>query len=97
MVWSTSLRCERQDALHVEFFELAGVTRDPRECELLPQFFSVAVVRLDVDRALEEERFVETVELLLDDDRVDRATATSALRRSDARLATTSGFKTSCG
>ena len=31
-----------------------------------PRFLSVAVVRLNVDRALEEERFVETVELLLD-------------------------------
>ena len=39
---------------------------DPREREFLAQFLGVAVVRLDVDRALEEERFVQTVELLLD-------------------------------
>jgi hypothetical protein len=30
--------CEGQDALHVEFFELAGVTLDPNERELLAQF-----------------------------------------------------------
>ena len=57
--------CERQDALYVEFIELAGVTVDPRERELLAQFLGVAVVRLDVDRALEEECFVETVQLVL--------------------------------
>ncbi|HEY9461753.1 MAG TPA: hypothetical protein VIR54_01630 [Vicinamibacterales bacterium] len=42
------------------------MTVDPSERELLAQFLSVAVVRLDVDRALEEERFVQTVELFLD-------------------------------
>jgi hypothetical protein len=42
--------CERQDAFHVEFFDLGGV----------------AVVGLDVDGALEEERLVQTVELFLD-------------------------------
>jgi hypothetical protein len=42
------------------------VTVHPRERELLPQFLGVAVVRLDVDRPLEEERLVETVELFLD-------------------------------
>jgi hypothetical protein len=45
--------CEGQDALYVEFFELAGVTLDPNERELLAQFLHVAVVRLDVDRAFE--------------------------------------------
>ena len=34
---------------------------DPRERELLAKFLGVAVVGLDVDRPLEEERFVETV------------------------------------
>jgi hypothetical protein len=42
--------CERQDAFHVEFFELAGVTVDPRERQLLAQLLGVTVVRLDVDR-----------------------------------------------
>jgi hypothetical protein len=41
--------CEGQDALHVEFFELAGVAVDASERELLAQFLGVAVVRLDVD------------------------------------------------
>ena len=41
--------CEREDAFHVEFFELAGVTVDPDERELFAQFLGVAVVRLDVD------------------------------------------------
>jgi len=39
------------------------VTVDPRECELLAQLLGVAVVRVDVNRALEEERLVETVQL----------------------------------
>jgi hypothetical protein len=30
--------CEREDPLHIEFFELAGVTVDPRQRELLAQF-----------------------------------------------------------
>jgi hypothetical protein len=47
--------CERQDAFHVEFIELARVTVDPKERELLAQFLGVAVVRVDVDRAIEEE------------------------------------------
>jgi hypothetical protein len=58
--------CERQDAFHVEFIELAGVTVYPGERELLAQFLGVTVVRLDVDRAFEEERFVEAVELVLE-------------------------------
>jgi hypothetical protein len=41
------------------------VTLDPPEREFLAQFLRVAVVRLDVDRALEEERLVETVQFLL--------------------------------
>ena len=41
------------------------MTVDPREREFLAQFLGVTVVRLDVDRAFEEERFVETVELFL--------------------------------
>ena len=41
------------------------MTVDPGERELLAQFLGVAVVGLDVDRALEEERFVETVQLVL--------------------------------
>ena len=36
--------CECEDALYVEFFELAGVTVDPGERELLPQFLGVPVV-----------------------------------------------------
>ena len=51
---------------YVEFFELAGVTVDSRERELFAEFLSVAVVRFDIDRALENERFVETVQLFLD-------------------------------
>jgi hypothetical protein len=42
------------------------VTVDPGERELLSQFLGVTVVGLDVDRALEEERLVETVQLVLD-------------------------------
>ena len=57
--------CERQDALHVEFFELAGVPVDPRERQLLAEPLGVAVVRLDVNRPLEEERLVETFQLVL--------------------------------
>jgi hypothetical protein len=41
------------------------VTLDPNERELLAQFLRVAIVRLDIDRALEEERLVETIQLLL--------------------------------
>ncbi|HVH55568.1 MAG TPA: hypothetical protein VM791_04915 [Vicinamibacterales bacterium] len=41
------------------------MTVDPGERELLAQLLRVTVVRLDVNRALEEERFVETVQLLL--------------------------------
>ena len=41
--------CERQDALYVEFIELAGVTVDPCERELVAQFLGVAVVGVDVD------------------------------------------------
>ena len=58
--------CERQDAFHVEFFELAGVTVNSRERELLAQFLGVAVVRFDVDRAFEKECFVKPVQLVLD-------------------------------
>jgi hypothetical protein len=57
--------CERQDALYVEFIELAGVTVYPGERELLAQFLGVAVVRVDVDRPFEQERLVETVEFVL--------------------------------
>ena len=42
------------------------MTVDPRERELLAEFLGVTVVRLDINRALEEEPFVQTVELLLD-------------------------------
>jgi hypothetical protein len=42
------------------------VTVDPREREFLAQLFRVTVVGVDVDRALEEECFVETVQLVLD-------------------------------
>jgi hypothetical protein len=41
------------------------VAVDPRERELLAQLLGVAVVRLDIDRALEEERFIQTVQLVL--------------------------------
>ena len=41
--------CKRQDALHIEFIELAGVMLDPSERELLAQFLGVAVVDVDVD------------------------------------------------
>jgi hypothetical protein len=47
---------EGQDALYIEFFKLAGVTLDPNERELLAQLLRMAVVRIDVDRAVEEER-----------------------------------------
>ena len=39
------------------------MTVDPRERELLAQLLGVAVVRVDVDRAFEEERLVQAVEL----------------------------------
>jgi hypothetical protein len=39
------------------------VTVDPGERELLAQLLRVTIVRLDVNRALEEERLVETVQL----------------------------------
>jgi hypothetical protein len=42
------------------------VTVDSREGEFLAEFLGVAVVGLDVDRPLEEERLVETVQLFLD-------------------------------
>ena len=57
--------CERQDALYVEFIELAGVTVHAGERELLAQFLGVAIVGFDVNRPLEEERLVETVQLVL--------------------------------
>jgi len=41
------------------------VTVDPGEHEFLAQFLGVTAVRLDVDRPLEEERLVETVQLVL--------------------------------
>ena len=41
------------------------MTIDPRERELLAQLLGVTVVRLDIDRALEEECFVESVQLVL--------------------------------
>jgi hypothetical protein len=41
------------------------VTVDPGERELLAQLLRVTIVRLDVNRALEEERLVETVQLVL--------------------------------
>jgi len=53
--------CERQDAFHVEFIELTRVTVDPREREL-PAICRRGGRRLDVDRALEEERLVEAVQ-----------------------------------
>ena len=57
--------CERQNALYIEFIELPRVTVNPDERELLAQFLRVAVVGVDVDRALEKERLVETVQLVL--------------------------------
>jgi hypothetical protein len=63
--WQNAL-CEAQDALHVHFFELRGVALDLRERELLAKLVAVAVVRLDVDRPLVEERLVQTVQLLAD-------------------------------
>ena len=57
--------CKRQDAFDVEFFELTDVTVDPDERELLAQFLCVTVVRFDVDRAFEQERLVQTVQLVL--------------------------------
>jgi hypothetical protein len=41
------------------------VTVHAGERELLAQFLGVAVVGFDVNRALEEERLVETVQLVL--------------------------------
>ncbi len=57
--------CERQDAFYVEFIELAGVPVNPGERELLAQLLGVTVVRLDVDGAVEEECFVQAVQLVL--------------------------------
>jgi len=59
--------CERQDALHVEFVKLRGVTVDPEQRQLLAQLLGVPVVGVDVDRALEQERLVQPVELFLGD------------------------------
>ena len=42
------------------------MTVHPRECEFLAQLLGMTVVRLDVDRAVEEECLVQTVELFLD-------------------------------
>jgi hypothetical protein len=74
--------CERQDAFHVEFFELSGVTVDPRERELLVQLLGMAVVRFDVDRAFEQECFVQAVDLLLN--RLRGALALSSSSRTPA-------------
>jgi len=41
------------------------VTVYPGERELLAQFLGVAVVSVDVDRTLEEERLVQPVQLVL--------------------------------
>ena len=41
------------------------MTVDSRERELLAELFGVAVVGVDVDRAFEEERFVKTVQRVL--------------------------------
>lgn len=54
------------------------MTVDPRESQLLAQLLGVAVVGLDVDRALEEERFIETVQLVLDGFAVRSAVAISS-------------------
>jgi hypothetical protein len=43
------------------------VAIDPSERELLAQFLGVTVVRVDVDRTLEEERFVQTLQFVLND------------------------------
>jgi hypothetical protein len=51
--------CKREDALHIEFLELARVTDNPGEGELLAQLLRLAVVGLDVDGALEPERLVQ--------------------------------------
>ena len=40
------------------------MTVDPRERELLAQLVAVPVVRVDVDRSLEQERLIQTVQLL---------------------------------
>ena len=58
--------CEREDAFYVEFFELVGVAVDPRKRELLAQLLCVSVVSFDVDRAFEQECFVQPVQLVLD-------------------------------
>ena len=58
--------CEAQNALHVELSEFVGVLVDLQERELLAQLVFVAVVRVDVDRLSKKERFIESVELLLD-------------------------------
>ncbi len=57
---------------------------DPRQRVFFAQPFGVAVVSFDVDRALKQEGFVETVELLLD--RVGRSLRLRQVR-SDGRLA----------
>jgi len=69
------------------------VTVDPGERELLAQFLGKAIVRLDVDRPVEEECLVETVQLPLDRfgkparrSRVPLAQSPSALSRSAARI-----------
>jgi hypothetical protein len=41
------------------------VTVHPSERELLAQLLGVAVVGVDVDRALEEERLIQPVQLIL--------------------------------
>jgi hypothetical protein len=50
--------------LYVHLLELARVPVHLRECELFAQFVAVAVVRVDVDRLFEQERLIQTVQLL---------------------------------
>jgi hypothetical protein len=56
---------EWQEAFHVEFSELAGVTFHPNERELLAQPIARSFVRFEIDRSREDECLIEPIELPL--------------------------------
>jgi hypothetical protein len=76
--------CERQDALYVEVLELRAVAIDLNERQFLAQAIAPSFVRLEVDRAREDERIVEAIELLL-----NRLRRRAALQSDHGSLRTT--------
>lgn len=53
------------DAFHVHFFELRGVLVNLEQRHLLAHPVCVAIVSVDVDRALEQERLIQPIQSLL--------------------------------